>query len=368
MLLGQFAAAAPAADIRLSVTCLCELDGNPSAARLIDAGIVPINLDLPGPPRLKALRAVRRHIAEHRPDIVHTHLGEADLLGCVAARSLGVPVVCTIHSAAWGRSLKTYTKRMMVKLCADRIIAVSDYARQSYLDSGFARPEQLVTIRNGIAAEPEHGSGRELRRELGWREDDLVVGTLSALRALKAHDVAVSAFRQLMDEFPTLKLLIVGRGREQNEIARMTADLRGRVAMIGHRLDVMRCFDAFDLCLHPSRMEALPSTLIEAMAASVPVVATNVGGIPEIVVDGVTGVLVPAPPSPGSLAAALRQLLPDDARRRAMGCAARTVYDERFTVGPWIQRTRALYEVVLAERRSPSVAGRSSQSAESSDG
>jgi glycosyltransferase involved in cell wall biosynthesis len=299
----------------------------------------------------KSLHAVRHHIAEVSPDIVHTHLGASDLLGSVAARSLGLPAISTIHTTEWRRDVRTYMTRRLVRLFVTRMVAVSDAARRACLQRGFAGNDQVVTIWNGVAAEAMPGSGRELRRELGWQDDDLVVGMLSALRAVKGHDVAVSAFRQLLDEFPKLKLLIVGRGRERDRIANMTQELGNRVAMIGHRFDVMRCLDAFDVCLHPSRAEALPTTLIEAMAAGVPVLATAVGGVPELVIDGRTGVLVSPPPTRDRLAEALAALLRDHPRRQALASAGRRRYEERFTIGPWIGGIRSLYEDVLRDHQ-----------------
>jgi glycosyltransferase involved in cell wall biosynthesis len=353
MLLGQFAAAAPAAGIRPNVACLFELDGNPAAQPLRRTGVVPVNLEQPSHFTPSAAQAVRRHILQVRPDVVHTHLGLADVTGAVAARSLGVPVVSTIHTTQWDPGPKTYVKRKLVRLCANRIIAVSDSAARSYLGRGFASEHQITTIHNGIDVVAEPGSGRELRAQLGWREDDLVVGMLSALRAVKGHDVAVAAFRRLADQFPNLKLLIVGRGPEWDTIASTVQDLGSRVAMIGHRFDVMRCFDAFDVCLHPSYAEAFPTTLIEAMAASVPVVATAVGGIPEIITDGESGVLVPAPPTADGISSTLGALLRDVPRRRALGRAARHRYEQRFTIEPWILATRKVYEDVLAGENKP---------------
>lgn len=360
MLMGQFAAAAPSAGIRLSVACLCELDGNPAAASLLGAGVTPVDLNVPGPPTLKSLRVVRHHIAELKPDIVHTHLGDADLLGSIAARTLGIPAISTIHTTTWRRDRRARIKHRLVRTFANRIVAVSEAARNACLEQGLARADQVVTILNGVAAEAEPGSGRELRRELGWREDDLVVGMLSALRAVKGHEVAVEAFRHLMDEFPTLRLMIVGRGSEWDRIAALTEDLGDRVAMVGHRRDVMRCLDTFDVCLHPSHEEALPTTLIEAMAAGVPVLATAVGGVPEVIVDGDTGILVPPPPAADRISGALAELLRDRSHRLSLADAARQRYNERFTVGPWIRSIRALYDEVLGSRqRVPGQAGES---------
>ncbi len=358
MLMGQLAEAAPRAGIRLSVSCLFEMDGNPAAAGLSSRGVVPVDLSLPARPSLRSLRAVRRHIGEVRPDIVHTHLGSADLLGGVAARTLGIPAVSTIHTTVWSSGARAYIRLRLVRAFTTRMVAVSEAARRACLERGFARPDQIVTIRNGVTADAMPGSGRELRRELGWRDDDLVVGMLSALRAIKAHDVAVESFRQLIEDFPNLRLLIVGRGREWDRISELTRDLGDRVAMVGHRQDVMRCLDAFDVCLHPSYDEALPTTLIEAMAARVPVLATAVGGVPEVIMDGLTGVLIPAPPAPHVVAEMLAALLRDQPRRQALAAAARQRYEEQFTAGPWIQSVRALYDDLLNKRRTHGVGAR----------
>ena len=119
--------------------------------------------------------------------------------------------------------------------------------------------------------------------------------------------------------------------------------------MAGMRHDVMRVFDAADVCLQPSRTDAFPTTLIEAMAASVPVLATAVDGIPEIITAGETGVLVPAPPRAQAFADALTTLLDDPDGRRRLAHAGRLEYERRLTTGPWVAGTRAVYDSVIAQ-------------------
>jgi glycosyltransferase involved in cell wall biosynthesis len=349
MLLSQFAAAAPDAGIRMSVACLRDLDGNVSAAPLRSAGVTPVNLAIaPGRPGLAAFRAVRRLIDELRPDVVHTHLRTSDVLGSVAARLSGVPSVSSIHTIAADNRPGTYARRMVVKLCATRIVAVSEAAADAYRSRGWARPGQLVTIHNGVDVTAVPGAGADVRRELGIGADELVIGMVSALRPEKCHDLAIAAVRLLRARLPSVRLVIVGEGPEARAVAALAADLGDRVVMTGHRSDVMSCLDAFDLCLHPSRMEAFPTTLIEALAASVPIVATDVGGIPEIVTDGDTGMLVRASASAQEIAAALSDLLEDGAERARLAAAGRLVYEQRFTVGPWVRRSREMYDEMLA--------------------
>ncbi len=119
--------------------------------------------------------------------------------------------------------------------------------------------------------------------------------------------------------------------------------------MAGMRHDVMRVFDAADLCLQPSRTDAFPTTLIEAMAASVPVLATGVDGIPEIITASETGALVPAPPRAQSFADALSGLLDDPEQRRRLARAGRDDYERRLTTRPWVAGTRAVYDSVIAQ-------------------
>ena len=349
-LLARFAAAAGEAGIRLQVACLQELDGNPAAAPLHAMGISPVNLGIYGPARLRALRTVRRHIEDVGPQIVHTHLGTSDVLGGVAARLLRIPVVSTIHASQWeGRAVAL--RRKLVKHCASRVIAVSDCARSEYLRRGFATERQIVTIHNGIDFPAAAGAGAELRRELGLGTEDLVVGMVSALRPEKGHDVALDAVRILRTRFPGLRLLVVGQGDLRAQIERRAGELDGAVVVAGLRQDLPRVFDALDVLVQPSRADAFPTSIIEAMAASVPVVASAVGGIPEMVSDGETGVLLATPPEAGDLAAALAGLLEDPARRARLATAARRLYLDRFTAGPWVRQTRALYDTVLAGRK-----------------
>jgi glycosyltransferase involved in cell wall biosynthesis len=331
----------------LEVACLQELLGNPAAAPLYELGLAPVNLNLTGPHGPRSLGAVRRHIARVRPQVVHTHLGTSDVIGSVAARSLAIPAVSTIHAASWDRRLGP--RRRLVKHCAARVIAVSETARRDYLQHGWAREDQIVTIHNGIDVVPCPGAGAEVRRELGLAPDDLVVGMVSALRPEKGHDIALEVISRLRARLRGVRLLVVGDGDLREEIRRRATELDGAVVMAGLRHDVMRVLDAVDVCLHPSRTDAFPTTLIEAMAASVPIVASAVGGIPEIVSPERTGILIPSPAQAQAFVEPLERLLSDPARRGELAAAGRDEYRRRFTADPWVRRTRAVYDAVLAE-------------------
>jgi glycosyltransferase involved in cell wall biosynthesis len=341
--------------VDLSVGCLKDVGSSHVSERLRASGIEPRCVGIPPHLGLAAFVRVRRHLAEVRPALVHTHLGYADLLGGPAARSLRIPSVTTIHSHAPPATTRERVRAHMTTVArhtsAARVIAVSESARTAYLGSGAGDPRRVVVLRNGIGGRPAPGSGVAVREELGLAPDDLVVGIVSSLRPEKAHDVAIAAVGLLRPRFPALRLLVVGQGPLRSEIERAAAPLGDRVVLAGYRPDVMAVLDAVDALLHPSRHDALPTAILEAMACSVPVVATNVGGIAELVVDGVTGSLVGAPPVAADLAAALAALLADRALRRRMGTAGRDRVEAEFSIDRWARRMRELYLSVLEGAR-----------------
>jgi glycosyltransferase involved in cell wall biosynthesis len=352
MVLAEFAEVAALGGIALSVGYLKEVAASHSATRLRAAGVQPrpalIGRHL-GP---AAFVAVRRQLAQLRPDLVHTHLGYADLLGGPAARSLGIPAVSTLHAHAWPADARERVKLAAMALArrrsTARVVAVSESARAAYLASGADRPEHVVVVRNGIAGTAQPGAGRALRAELGIDAGALVVAMVSSLRAEKAHDVAFAAVGELLDAIPSLRLLVVGDGPLRDPVQRAARALGPSVLAPGYRADVMAVLDAADVLLHPSRHDALPTSIIEALAASTPVLATRVGGIPELVVDGVSGVLVPAPPAASEIAAALAELLRDPDRRRRLAAAGRARFEAEFTADRWAVRMGELYRSVLA--------------------
>jgi glycosyltransferase involved in cell wall biosynthesis len=167
------------------------------------------------------------------------------------------------------------------------------------------------------------------------------------LRTDKGHAVAVDAIARLRERFPNLRLLVAGEGPARAEVERAVATLGGAGVLAGHRDDVMAVLDAADVLVHPSRIDAFPTALLEALAAGVPAVATAVGGIPEIVEDGRTGVLVGASADGAALAAALEPLLADRALRGQLAAWGRERFAARYSAARWAQNLRGLYDDVL---------------------
>ncbi|HWI21904.1 MAG TPA: glycosyltransferase family 4 protein [Baekduia sp.] len=355
-LLADLATGAPAAGIDLTVGYLQEFNGSPNADRLRTRGIEPRHVGIKRLVDPSALLRTRRQLQDVAPDIVHTHLGDADVHGTLAARSLGIPAVSTLHLVAARRTgdRRHDTKERLMALtrrhAGRRVITVSEAARTAYLGTGWDRPEHVVTVHNGIALTAPLKSSAEMRAELGLSADDLVVSMITVLRPGKGHDVAVDALRRLLPRFPRLRLVVAGDGPSRAEIEKLVAPFGDAVVLAGHRSDVMELLGATDILLHPTSMDAFPTTLLEAGAAAVPVLATAVGGIPEIVTDEETGLLVPAPPSAELVANQLERLLDDAGLRNRLGTNARARFDAEFTAESWALRLRAVYDAVLAER------------------
>jgi glycosyltransferase involved in cell wall biosynthesis len=355
-LLADYAAGAPVAGIELSVGYLQEVNGSPSAGALRARGIQP---QLVGVRRLldaQSVWRVRCHLAGVRPDVVHTHLGAADVHGTLAARSLRLPTVSTIHLVTPPAlhvlgPREAARERMMAaarRHGARRIIAVSDAARDAYLRAGLDRPDRVVTVHNGIVPRVPVRPRAHLRAELGVAADAPVVAMVSVLRPGKGHDVALVAARALRERHPGLRLLVVGDGPARPEVDALARRLGDTVVSTGFRRDVVDLLAASDILLLPSRMDAFPTALLEAASVGVPAVATAVGGVPEIVAHEQTGLLLDPPPQVAQVVAAVGRLLDDPALRARLGEAARARFGACFTAERWAARCRAIYDDVLA--------------------
>ena len=358
MLLSDLAASAPSAGIELSVGYLVEVDGSPAAAGLRQHGIEPQLVPVRRMLEPQVLPRLRRHLARVRPQIVHTHLTLADIVGTVAARSLGLPAVSTIHLVARqpisDTDVRTAARTRLAAFArrhaAVRVISVSDAAREAYLATGWDSPQRVLTVHNGVARATRPPDGASVRAELGIAPDAFVVSLITVLRPGKGHDVAIEAVRQLLPRFPSLRLVILGDGPAREEISRLAESLGSAALLTGHRNDVMSVLAATDVLLHPTMMDAFPTALLEAGAAGVPVIASRVGGIPEIIVDGTTGMLIDAPVSADAVVRVLGRLLVDKQECVRIGQNARARFDAEFTAARWAQRLRELYQTILAER------------------
>jgi len=350
LLLADLAEGAGAHGLELSVSFLFTAEDS-AASRLRAAGLKPEPVGARGLADPRSFRLVRRHLARLRPDVLHTHLQYSDLLGGVAARTLGIPSVATVHVMDPRETPRERVRARLVALarrrCHRRVIAVSDHIRAAYLAAGADRPEHVLTVHNGIAAHPVRGAGARVRAELGLSPEDAVIAMIGVLRPGKGHDLAIAAVEEVRRANPSVRLLIAGEGPLREYVARLAARLGGAAVLAGHREDVMAVLDAADMLLHPSHTDAFPTVLLQGLAAGVPIVASGVGGIPEIVEDGHTALLVPPPLTGAAFAARLAQLLGDANLRRAFAERGRERFAAEFTAESWAGRLRVIYEQAM---------------------
>jgi len=295
------------------------------------------------------LPALTEKLYDAAPDLVHTHLLHADLYGVNAARAAGVPyVVSSRHND--NRALRhllarKINRRMWQKV--DAGIAISEAVRQFVLRTEGAPPQKLCTIHYGLdpqtVSAPTDARAR-LRAELGLSESTLLVGSVCRLIPVKRIDDGLRGFAHIVGDFPAVHYVIAGTGPQAPALRRLAHKLgiAEHVHFLGWRDDPSPVFAALDVLLAPSLREGFGLIFLEAMALGVPIVATRVSAIPEVVADGETGWLVP-PRDPAAIAAALRQALSDPKRRRAFGQAGRRRLETRFTVQRMVERTLTLY-------------------------
>ena len=302
---------------------------------------------------LRAVWGLWRLIRKVRPDLVSTHSTKAGLLGRFAAKRGGVPVILfTAHSwvftegaSSWRRWLGPPLERCAAKYTT-KIICVSEYDRQLALKHKITEPSKIEVIHNGVDPQPFlDARGDRIRREFGLGEVRIIT-TIGGLRPEKCQLTFLEAFRNLGDR--NAVALLVGDGPLRHKLESFVAKngLRGQVFFTGERQDVPNILAASDVITLSSRREGLPLAVIEAMLAGLPVVATQVGGVPELVQDGVTGLLVP-PDDPEALARAMNKVLEDRAGAREMGKAGSKIALQRFTFDRMASRTVCLYRDLL---------------------
>jgi glycosyltransferase involved in cell wall biosynthesis len=297
----------------------------------------------------RAVREIRQYIAQDQIDLVHTHGYKADLYGYLAARGMEKPIVATCHNWVGGTAaLAIYNRvdRMVLKRF-NAIAAVSDAVKERLLQCGIA-PAAVKTIANGIDveafshAEPPESISRQTK----------IIGMVARLDLKKGFEYLLLAVHKLHKTFKDFKVVITGEGPDRPAIEQMIEHygLQQSVTLAGARSDMPNVYAAMDIFVLPSLNEGLPMTLLEAMAAGKPVIASRVGAIPDVVEDGANGLLV-TPGDSSGLCDALARLLnaPDLCRR--MASQAHEWVGRNFTSEIMAKRYRLLYDEVLERDR-----------------
>jgi glycosyltransferase involved in cell wall biosynthesis len=280
--------------------------------------------------------------------VLHAHKFGSNVWGALVGRAARVPVVVA-HEHSWafeGDRVRRALDRHVVGRLADAVVAVSRQDAVRMVEVEGMPKGRVRLIPNGIAPLPE--SRRDVRKELGIPATAPVVGAVTLLRPEKAIEVLVEATAKLRS-FPDVRLLIAGEGPSRPTLESLAADLglAERALLLGERDDVPDVLRALDVTVICSDFEGTPLALLEYMAAGKAIVATRTGGIPDIIEDGVHGVLVP-PRDAAATAAAIERLLADPEERARLGANARERRRREFDLETTIARIAALYEELLA--------------------
>ena len=331
-------------------------------------GVHPILIpEMLGTPRLglrdaAALRRIRRLVRDLRPDIVETHLSKAGILGRVAARLEHVPAVVHVFHGhvldGYFGPLKTWMARRTERALAaisDRLVAVSARVKQELVNHGISHGDRIAVIELGLELDPllDCRSARGLlRRELGIAPDAPLVGNVGRLSRIKNHELFLEAAARVATRHPEVRFLVVGDGERRSALESRVRrlNLTRQVLFAGWRSDLPGVYADLDVLALSSDNEGTPLVLIEAMAAGCPTVATGVGGVPDLIDDGVSGLLVP-PRQAGPLADAIVRVLQDRHLAGALAAQAQVTARTRFGVERLAAEMDALYRDIVAEGR-----------------
>jgi glycosyltransferase involved in cell wall biosynthesis len=302
---------------------------------------------------LKALFALIWLISKEKPDIVHTHSSKGGLLGRLAAKLCGVtPIIHTPHGHVFyghfgpiASKMFLWIERIFSKF-TDRLVALTHGEKDDYIEMSVCSPEKLLTIHSGVDIRQflhTNGNLAEKKRSLGLGPKEPVIGFVGWLLPIKGPEYLLEAMDYIWPKQPDTTLVMVGKGDLDVDLRAeaLRKNVNGNVKFLGWRQDIHELMPVFDIFVLPSLNEGMGRVLVEAMAAGKPVVASRVGGIPDLVRDGETGYLVP-PADPKALSDAILKILKDPDQAKLMGQRGKESC-RQFSLDSMIEKLDDLY-------------------------
>jgi len=293
------------------------------------------------------MRECYRIVREDKVDLIHAHEFDAIVHGMVVAALAGIPMVATVHGRIyfWEKARRRAAYRLVSRYA--QMVAVSEELRHFLIDQVGIHKNRVRVIYNGVdePARFDRNDVAQYKKDLGIPHDDTVVGVIGNLYPVKGHTYLLQAIPQILTTCPQTSFLFIGRGELEVPLKTQVKELgvEEKVRFLGLRQDIPTLLSVMDIFAMPSLSEGLSIALLEAMAAAKPVVATDVGGNPELVASGETGLLVPAK-DPEALAHALVQLLNDPATMQRYGQAGLKRVRDRFALQTMTSEYQAIYQ------------------------
>jgi glycosyltransferase involved in cell wall biosynthesis len=301
----------------------------------------------------RAIADLARLMRRERIDLLHTHLYHANLYGRLAALLAGVPAVASVHNVYTRTKLHRRLLNRLLSRASAKVIAVSEDIKRDLVRYDGIPPDKIVTIHNGIDVGriDTQVPRQQARERLGIGSDELALGCIARLEEQKGHRFLLESLAMLArDETlkARLKLIIAGDGRLRKDLEDQAAALgvAGRTAFLGMRRDIPEILRALDICVMPSLWEGLSLAMLEAMAAGLPLVISDVGGVSQVVGEDQYGVRVPAGDA-AALARAIGSLARAPERRAALGAAAKRRVLESFSTDAMMAKLTRVYESAL---------------------
>ena len=310
----------------------------------------------PWKPFLRAARSVAQLVRDLNIDVLHTHAYYGDAVGALAARFVPVKTVATVY--VWG---KYELHRQIMHLIdwtalhfIDKVTAHCEDTRRKTIKLGF-REDEVSTLIPGFPFKhhsPTRTERLNLRRSMGIKDDDILMINIARIHPEKAHDQLLTSFKTIHDRLPSARLWISGVGWDklQQELLslRSTLCLDQAVEFVGFRQDLWPMLDAADMMVHPSHVEGVPIAILYGMAAGLPIVVSDVGGVSEAVKHGRTGILVAENDTAG-FAQSVIDLIQDPAEARRLGDAARQFVQTEYSIETAVRRVERTYAEVLSQ-------------------
>ena len=314
-------------------------------------GLATVEFTTRGKMDLPAVQVLAKYLKDNGFDILHTHNYKSDAMGCWAARLAGVPVVATAHGfTEMDRKVGLYEKldRYLLRNFFNRVVVVTEAILPDM------SPGKRRIIPNGLSPERFSPNLRQrtiFRDHYGIAEHEVLIGTVGRLSTEKNQALLLKAFKTLLTRRRDVKLLLVGSGPQETELKELAKalHLQDRVVFTGLLTEMAAVYQAMDIFVLCSLTEGVPMTILEAMASRVPVIATRVGGIPGMIEDGRTGILVPSNDA-AALLQALEKVANDRGLARGLAEAAQHYVAESFSEATMAERYQRIYEEVLEER------------------
>lgn len=344
----------------IRVCVIKEKPDSPIKAELEKSGISVDMVRMPSLRNPSNLPKLLRYLRLHRPHLIHAQLQFSTIFGNIAGVLLQIPCVSTLHTVGKPTRRAAYLRNQInwfiLRNFCTKIIAVSEDTRSFHMSEGKIPETKIITIYNGIELSTFKPSDKienaKKREEFNLPADAKIISTVAVLRKPKGIQYMIEAMPAIIESAPNCKYMIVGDGEYGGALRELVREkeLEKHIVFTGQQKDISTILAISDLFVLPTLTEALPTVLIEAMAAGKAIIASKVGGIPEMIEDGLNGILIPAS-SPSDLAKACLRLIDDDNLRNRMAEKSLEIANQKFDIQKLIQSLNNLYDELIRNGR-----------------